>query len=629
MPYSGLNEFIKHLEEKEELHRIKVFVDPILEITEVTERVTKAGGKALLFENTGTDFPLLINTYASEKRMSLAIGRKEIDVVGHEIEDMFRLISKGPRTLFKKLVELPRVMEIMRYLPHRIHGRGKCQQVIYATPDLDILPVLQCWPHDGGRFITLPMVHTKHPVTGNTNVGMYRMQVFDKNTTGMHWHKHKTGANHYEAWKKSGKVMPIAVALGGDPVYAYSAIAPLPENINEYILAGLLRKKRVSLVKCLTQDIHVPDDADIVIEGYVDPKEDLAWEGPFGDHTGFYSLADWYPKFHVTCITHARNAVYPATIVGVPPQEDAWISKATEKIFLAPIKLTLQPEIEDIHMPDAGVAHNLIIVKIRKNYSGQGMKVINSLFGAGQMMFAKYIVAVSSDVNLRNYKEVVEDVFKNTDFKNDILFNRGPLDILDHSSDTFSFGGKMGVDATVKTFEEKVGSTKENQVFQSDFTDIKNLLDSKLIETFNINLACLEIPLLFIGVNKQEQPEIMKELHNHLLDIKVANLFRLIIAVDSNVDINNYHTLAWQVLGNSDPVRDHLFITESCLLIDGTSKADFLVSFQRDWPNIVCSGRETIEAVDKKWENLEIGKFIESPSLKIGKLNRSEGASVK
>ena len=627
MPYSGLNEFIKDLEGRGELQRIKTFVDPVLEITEVTERVTKSGGKALLFENTRTDFPLLINSYGSDSRMSLAIGRKNIEEVGQDIEEMFRIMGKGQGSVFKKLKDLPRIIEVLKFLPHKSLKKGKCQEVVHMNPDLSILPILKCWPHDGGRFITLPIVHTRHPLTGNTNAGMYRMQVFDNVTTGMHWHKHKTGANHYEAWKLTGKKMPVAVALGGDPVYAYAATAPLPENIDEYILAGFLRKKRVSLVKCLTQDIFVPSDADIVIEGYVDPAEPLAWEGPFGDHTGFYSLADWYPRFHVTCITHSRNAVYPATIVGVPPQEDAWISKATEKIFLAPIKLTMQPEIEDLHMPDAGVAHNLVIVKIKKNYSGQGMKVINSLFGAGQMMFAKYIVAVSGDIDLRNYKEVMEEVFRNTDFKRNILFYRGPLDILDHSSDTFSFGGKMGIDATVKTNEEKSGSGKGNSALQSDFTDIKNLLDSKLIETFNINLACLEMPLLFIGVNKFCRPEIMDQLQGHLLDIQVPNLFKLIIAVDSSVDINNFHTLAWQALGNSDPVRDHVFLTDDCLFIDGTIKADYNLKFPRQWPNIVCSGVDTIKEVDKKWDDLGIGKFISSPSLKTHNLNKTDGAS--
>ena len=250
------------------------------------------------------------------------------------------------------------------------------------------------------------MVHTSHPETGSTNVGMYRMQILDKNTTAMHWQRHKTGANHFEAWKTTGKKMPVSVALGGDPVYTYAATAPLPENINEYILAGFLRKKKVKMVRCITNDLFVPEDADIILEGFVDPAEDLVWEGPFGDHTGFYSLADWYPKFHITCITHSNKAVYPATIVGIPPQEDAWIARATERLFLSPVRMTLQPEIEDFHMPDAGIAHNLVIVKIKKSYPGQGMKVINSLSGAGQMMFTKYMIVVSGNIDIRNYKEL-------------------------------------------------------------------------------------------------------------------------------------------------------------------------------------------------------------------------------
>jgi 4-hydroxy-3-polyprenylbenzoate decarboxylase len=343
MSYSGLKEFITDLEKKDELVRIKQFVDPVLEITEITDRITKTGGKALLFENTGTDFPVLINAYGSDLRMAMALGRKNLDDAGIEIENLFNNVSIRKETLFRKIATLPSLLKLGGFFPSRIRRKGICQQQIHHVPDLDIFPVLKCWPYDGGRFITLPMVHTMHPETGSTNVGMYRMQILDKNTTGMHWQRHKTGANHFEAWKKTGKKMPVSVALGGDPVYAYSATAPLPENINEYILAGFLRKKKVNLVKCITNDLYVPEDADIILEGFVDPSEKLIWEGPFGDHTGFYSLADWYPKFHVTCITYSDEAVYPATIVGIPPQEDSWIAKATERLFLAPVRMTLQP----------------------------------------------------------------------------------------------------------------------------------------------------------------------------------------------------------------------------------------------------------------------------------------------
>ena len=312
--------------------------------------------------------------------------------------------------------------------------------------------------HDGGRFITLPMVHTIHPVTGKKNIGMYRMQILDRNHTAMHWQLHKTGAAHFEAWKKTGRKMPVSVTLGGDPAYAYAATAPLPENINEYILAGFLRKRKVRLVKCITNELYVPDDADIVIEGYVDTEEELVMEGPFGDHTGFYSLADLYPVFHVTCITHSKNAVYPATVVGIPPMEDAWLIKATEKIFLSPMRLVIQPEIEDLHMPDSGVAHNLAVIRIRKTYPGQGKKVINSLSGAGQMMFTKYLIVVSGDTDIRDYSKLLISVCRNTDLRSDLLFTSGPLDVLDHSAETFSLGGKLGIDATQKIREEKHSS---------------------------------------------------------------------------------------------------------------------------------------------------------------------------
>ena len=293
MAYSGLTDFIDNLDRSGELLRIKQFADPLLEISEITDRITKSEGKALLFENNGTPFPLLINTYGSQKRMAMALGRDSIDDAGREIEELFgAMTSPGGKGLLAKLSALPRMLRYTRLMPKKRRGRGRCQQIVMEKPDLGIFPVLKCWPHDGGRFITLPTVHTFHPETGHTNAGMYRMQIFDSQTTGMHWHRHKTGANHFEAWKRAGRRMPVAVSLGGDPVLTYSATAPLPENIDEYILAGFLRKRRVELVKCLTQDIWIPAEADIVIEGYVDPSEPLHWEGPFGDHTGVYSLAD-------------------------------------------------------------------------------------------------------------------------------------------------------------------------------------------------------------------------------------------------------------------------------------------------------------------------------------------------
>lgn len=617
MAYSGLQDFVASLEKEDELLRINTFVDPVLEITEITDRVTKSGGKAILFQNTGTDFPVLINAFGSNKRMAMAVGRKSLDDVGAEIESIFNDLSENRETILKKLSALPSIFRLSGYLPSKQKGKGICQQVIHKNPDLGIFPILKCWPYDGGRFITLPMVHTIHPETGKSNVGMYRMQVLDKNTTAMHWQRHKTGANHFEAWKTANRKMPVSVALGGDPVYAYSATAPLPENISEYILAGFLRKKRVGMVKCLTNDLYVPCDADIIIEGYVDTSEEMVWEGPFGDHTGFYSLADWYPKFHITCITHSKNAIYPATIVGIPPQEDSWLAKATEKIFLSPIKLTLQPEIEDFHMPDAGIAHNLVIVKIKKSYPGQGMKIINSLLGAGQMMFTKYLIVVSGDVNIRNYRELLAQLFENVDFSKDLLFSRGPLDVLDHSSDSFSFGGKVGVDSTVKHFEE---NTKRNYFTKVDkpsvFKIANTFFDRSIIIDFNLTLFEDDIPILVITVNRSKDEDVMEKVKSMFKTIDPDGFFRLIITVDHTVDLHDLFMVAWQVLGNTDPQRDHEYISPGSILIDGTIKAFRKGGFPRKWPNVVCSDIETISVIDNKWASLGIGPLLNSPSTK-------------
>jgi 4-hydroxy-3-polyprenylbenzoate decarboxylase len=450
------------------------------------------------------------------------------------------------------------------------------------------------------------------------------MQVLDKNTTGMHWQRHKTGANHFEAWKKKGAIMPVSVALGGDPVYAYSVTAPLPEGINEYILAGFLRKKKVKMVRCITNDMYVPSDADIVLEGYVDPTEEPVWEGPFGDHTGFYSLADWYPKFHITCITHSKKAVYPATIVGIPPHEDAWLAKTTEKIFLPLVKLALQPEIEDFHMPVAGIAHNLVIVKIKKSYPGQGMKVISSLFGAGQMMFTKYLIVVSGNIDIRNYSELTVHAFTNVDLNRDLLFCHGPLDVLDHSSDTFSYGGKLGVDATIKHTEEDNGrkNNKLNNI-PSDINNVNNFFDSRIINNFNLDLFKDDIPVVIVSVNRYLDGDVIDKVKDLFRKNDPAGIFRLILAVDHTVDPNNLKMVAWQLLGNSDPQRDHEYISSSSVLIDGTIKAYRKGGFPRKWPNVVCSDSETVSSIDRKWESLDLGPFIHSPSEIYRKLCRS------
>ena len=630
MTYTCLNDFIKDLEKNGELHRIETFVNPVLEISEITDRISKAGGKALLFENTGTQFPVLINAFGSQKRISMALGQKDFLEAGREIEKIFASLSGLSGSLFNKIAGLPDLIKLSGLFPQKSSRKGRCQQVIHHDPDLGILPILKCWPYDANRFVTLPLVHTVHPETASTNVGMYRMQILDMKTTGMHWQLHKTGANHFNAWKKTGKKMPVTVTLGGDPVYSYAATAPLPENIDEYILAGFLRKKRVNLVKCISNDLFVPSDADIVIEGYIDPSEELFWEGPFGDHTGFYSLADWYPRFHVTCLTHSKNAVYPATIVGVPPQEDAFLAMATEKIFLAPIRLALLPEIEDMHFPDAGVAHNLAIIKIKKNYSGQGMKVINSILGAGQMMFTKYIIVVDGDVELRDYRSLVQKIFTNTNFAKDLIFSHGPLDVLDHSSDTFAFGGKLGIDATSKTSEEKQGTISAGLTTDTLQDDVFQIMkSSNQIVNFKSGLKDENIPLLILSVDNYTNSDVVNKLKKTLTYTPGIDCFKIILIVDQTIDVNDCHLVVWQALGNSDPIRDHYYITGSTILIDATIKAFRPGGFFRKWPNVVCSDHKTIMEVDKKWEALGIGDLLPSPSLKMLQMKHNCNEEVK
>jgi 4-hydroxy-3-polyprenylbenzoate decarboxylase len=613
MAFKGLYSFIEALEEKGELQRIKTLVSPELEITEITDRISKAGGKALLFENTGTDFPVLINLFGSVERMSLAIGRENLEEAGKELEQIYKKAGGKSTGLWSKIKMIPYLSKLVVSIPKKLKKKGACQQVILPEPDLGKLPVLKCWPHDGGPFITLPVVHTKNPVTGEVNAGMYRMQVSDKTSTGMHWHRHKTGARHYSEYKRLGKKMPVVVTLGGDPVYTYSATAPMPEGMDEYMLAGFLRSKRVNMVKCITQDLWVPEDVDFVIEGYVDPSEDLMWEGPFGDHTGFYSLADWYPKFHVTAITHRQDAVYPATIVGIPPQEDAVIGLATERLFLYPVKLALQQDVVDFHLPAAGVAHNLVLVKIDKEYPGQGMKVINALFGAGQMMFSKFIVVVDKDADLRNYRDIARRVTQNCDLEIDMLLQTGPLDILDHSSDTFSYGGKMGLDATCKHTEEIAARRKNRKSGKTGLDSTLMINGNKAIKWINHNLLKDNIPAVFIGIDKTHN---WKEEVENLI---VGTEGLIVFVLDNSTDMNDYYQSCWQILSNTDPVRDISRIAGN-LIINSSAKSHSTDNFPRSWPNVVVSDKKTIEDIDSMWDRLDLGKVITSPSVKFSSL---------
>jgi len=453
MAYRDLRDFLRTLEAQGELKRIALEVDPVLEITAFAERAVKQGGPALLFEKPkGSDIPVLINAFGSRRRMELALEVASLEEVAARIEELIRM--DVPTSTLDKLKMLPRLAELGSYLPKRVSS-GPCKQVIRRGGfSLFDYPILHCWPNDGGRFITLPLVFSKNPETGKRNCGIYRMQVYDERTTGMHWQIHKHGAEHYRRWAAAGKGqrMQVAVAIGADPATILSAILPLPAEVDEMLFAGFLRREPVEMVRCETCELEVPANAEIVLEGYVELGE-LRREGPFGDHTGFYSLPEDYPVFHVTAITQRDKPIYAATVVGPPPMEDYFMGQAVERILLPLLRLQL-PEVRDISMPAEGVFHNLLLVSIRKSYPGHARKVMHALWGMGQAMFSKCIVVVDEDVNVQDVREVAWKVLNNIDPQRDIEFVLGPVDSLDHASRLPNFGSKMGVDATRKWPEE-------------------------------------------------------------------------------------------------------------------------------------------------------------------------------
>jgi 4-hydroxy-3-polyprenylbenzoate decarboxylase len=574
--------YIDALKKQKMLQVIETEVSPDLEITEITDRVSKKYGKALLFTNVkGSKYPLLINGMGTYERLNLAFGVKNLDEIGTKIGSYFNLSSYA--TWMGKIKAIPKFAPLVFIFPRTVR-KAACQEVI-EEPNLEKLPIIKCWPQDGGKYLTLPLVFTKDPETGQQNVGMYRLQVYDKQTTGMHWHLHKDGRAIYDKYRKLGRKMPVSVALGCDPTVIYAATAPLPKMIDEMIFAGYLRKRPMKMVRSITNEIKVPADAEFVLEGYVDLDESRV-EGPFGDHTGYYSLADAYPVFHIDKITRKKNPVYPTTIVGQPPMEDCYLGKATERIFLPLLKFQV-PEIIDMDFPLEGVFHNCVIVSIKKKFPLHGKKIMNSLWGIGQMMYTKMLIIVEETVNVHDYQEVLLTMMKQVNHPSHIVLSEGPLDALDHASNLAFQGYRMGIDATKKLKTEVSGKTflDKNQieeVFHHEI-EVKHFLKEDGKKTRSYLEACA----------------------------KDENGKHVIILVDKMVDENNWSQISWKIFNNIDPIRD-LFIKERkdhtlFIGIDATKKGveDGLT---RPWPDDIIMSEEIKKMVSRKWEEYGFNK---------------------
>jgi 4-hydroxy-3-polyprenylbenzoate decarboxylase len=464
--YSDLTDFLADLEKRKLLAHVREPISPALEIAAVTDRACKSpgGGPALMFDNpTGFDMPVATNVYGSMERMCLALGVSSLDDLAREIDQL--MTPQMPEGIVDALKMLPMVGRLRDLMPKTVKD-APCHEVVERNGTLDALPILTCWPGDGGPYITFPLVFTKHPETGERNIGTYRLQVFDSRTTGMHWQRHKGGAQHYRVAERLGRRLEVAVALGPEPVLPYCATAPMPEGLDELLLGGFLARRRIELVKCVTVDLEVPASSQIVLEGYVEPGERRR-EGPFGDHTGLYSQPDDFPVFHVTCVTRRKKPVYLTTIVGVPPMEDYYLGLASERIFLPIIRKTL-PEIVDMHFPAEGIFHNLVIVSIDKRYPGHARKIMNAFWGLGQLMFSKTIVVVDADVNVHDAREVAWIVGTHMDPSRDVQMTKGPLDDLDDAAELPAYGGKMGIDATRKWASEGYSRTWPSRVKTSE-----------------------------------------------------------------------------------------------------------------------------------------------------------------
>ena len=608
MPYHSLREFIDRLENENELVRIKDHVSPILEITEITDRVSKqpGGGKALLFENVeGSNIPVLINAFGSSKRINMALGVRDIEKIPNDIDKYLKI--KPPSSLLEKVKLLPMLLEAAAFPPKMVSSRqASCQEVVLTGDDVDLgkIPILQCWPNDAGRFITFPIVVNRTIDRKLRNVGLYRMQVYDKKTTGMHWHIHKDGAHFFHEFKKQGKIMECAVAIGADPAVCYSASAPLPFGIDEFLFAGFIRKSPVPLVKCKTVDLEIPATAEIVLEGFIDPSE-MRLEGPFGDHTGYYSQDGDYPVFRITAITHRKNPIYLTTIVGKPPQEDFYLGKATERIFL-PLMRTQLPEIIDMNMPAEGVFHNLVILSIDKRFPMQARRLMSALWGMGQMSFVKTIIVFDQDIDIQNTKKVVENLLNKVDFTHDLFFSEGILDVLNHASDKAIYGSKLGIDATTK-----IEGEDESKIKSENNSKTASPLSEHVLESFTELTSCKILKqndlhqVAFATLDKKKPQQGCKVIKKFMNDKKFSAI-TVFVLLENHENVNDASTVLWKILNNIDPKRDMYFfgnrvgIDVSCK----TGEPDF----KQYWPDEIEMSNNIKQIVDQKWTKMFDGK---------------------
>ena len=604
MNYKSLREFIERLEAEGELVRIAEPVSPLLEIAEITDRVSKSpdGGKALLFENVeGSAMPVLINAFGSWRRIQMALGVASLEDIAQEI---VRFLKVAPTaTLADKAKVLSMLIQASKFPPKIVPAKqASCQEVVMTGHDVDLgrIPIIQCWPQDAGRFITYPIVINRSLDRSIRNVGLYRMQVFDKTTTAMHWHIHKDGAHFFHQYRKENQRMEVAVAIGADPATCYAASAPLPYGIDEFLLAGFIRKQPVPLVKCKTVDLEVPAHAEIVLEGYIDPAE-MRLEGPFGDHTGYYSQDGDYPVFHVTAVTHRKDPVYLTTIVGIPPQEDFYLGKATERIFL-PLLRTQLPEIVDMNMPLEGVFHNCVIVSLNKRYPMQARRLMSALWGLGQMSFVKTIITVDAEVDVQNEAEVLKLLLDEVDLERDLFFSEGILDVLNHASDQSLYGSKLGIDATRVIDGEPPKSPAPDEIptpeaglvdrVKENFPEVRS---SRLI-----NLSARR-PILLVALDKQ-QPGQGTGFIRTFFENDAFQSIGILLVLEAHVNLDNTSQVLWKLFNNLDPKRD-VQISGQRAGIDVTRKMPE-EGYRQNWPEEIVMSDEIKQRVDQKWPNL-------------------------